>query len=242
MAVHSCAPARWTSVSSRAGSPRGLAVPCSLSIEPRRTSLARDRCAGRRGASGARLAGRVAAEAAAVTWSTPLAAAVLRSRPSPCRGLAPPSTLRDTTPQRLAGGLPSASTPPLPCRAGAVGAAHVLRRLSACLPRPEDAGGPAPPCPSGGARVACGRVHPLGGRQRQVDAGPALPGARSLLRPPGCAVDASARVCALFVPMPPPWTHDALRVGGSPVADKGLAPCKRRQALLGATTPGIRCG
>src|SRR5262249_50417657 len=51
------------------------------------------------------------------------------------------------------------------CRAGASGASQVLRRLSSCMPRPEDSGGPALPCHTGWARVAFGSVHTLGVRK-----------------------------------------------------------------------------
>jgi hypothetical protein len=93
---------------------------------------------------------------------------------------------------------------PLPCRrscrpyfcgvlpSGASGASQVLVRLSSCMPRPEDSGGPAPPRLHGGARVAFGCVKTLGVRnQRLFDAVPALQGARSPLRPTGFAVDAA---------------------------------------------------
>ena len=48
-----------------------------------------------------------------------------------------------------------------------------------------------PPCQDGGVRVAFGGVKTLGIRDSHVDAVPALQGARSPLRPPGYAVDAS---------------------------------------------------
>ena len=77
-------------------------------------------------------------------------------------------------------------------RPGASGASQVRRRLSACMPRPEDAGGPAPPRPHGGARVAFGSVQTLGVRHTRLGAAvPALQGARSPLRPTGYAVYAS---------------------------------------------------
>ena len=50
--------------------------------------------------------------------------------------------------------------------AGTAGASHVLRRLSSCMPRPEDSGGPAPPCHVGWARVAFGCVQTLGVRHK----------------------------------------------------------------------------
>src|SRR5262245_10238239 len=49
--------------------------------------------------------------------------------------------------------------------AGTSGASHVLRRLSSCMPRPEDSGGPALPRPCGDARVAFGSVQTLGVRK-----------------------------------------------------------------------------
>ena len=46
-------------------------------------------------------------------------------------------------------------TPSLPT-AGASGASQVLRRLSSCMPRPEDSGGPSPPRQDGWSCVAFG--------------------------------------------------------------------------------------
>jgi len=76
--------------------------------------------------------------------------------------------------------------------AGTSGASQVLRRLSSCMPRPEDSGGPAPPCQDGGARMAFGRVKTLGVRTSHVEAVPALQGTRLPLRPPGGSVYASS--------------------------------------------------
>jgi hypothetical protein len=50
--------------------------------------------------------------------------------------------------------------------AGTSGASQVLRRLSSCMPWPEDSGGPAPPRHVGWARVAFGSVHTLGVRNK----------------------------------------------------------------------------
>ena len=98
---------------------------------------------------------------------------------------------------------------------GASGASHVLVRLASCMPRPEDSGGPAPPRLHGGARLAFGSVNTLGVRhKRLVEAVPALQGARSPLRPPGFAVDASPILFAASFLATPPWTQDSLRVGG----------------------------
>jgi hypothetical protein len=77
-------------------------------------------------------------------------------------------------------------------RPGASGASQVLRRLSSCMPRPEDSGGPAPPRPNGGACIAFGSVKTLGVRNKRLfEAVPALQGARSPLRPTGYSVYAS---------------------------------------------------
>ena len=76
--------------------------------------------------------------------------------------------------------------------AGTSGASQVLRRLSSCMPRPVDSGGPHPPRQGGWARVAFGCVKSLGVRNKRLfEAVPALQGARSPLRPPGCAVSAA---------------------------------------------------
>ena len=76
-----------------------------------------------------------------------LSGLVLPSRPSPCDGLSPPqSTMLNTTPHTHTADFPFDSIPP-PAWAptGASGASQVLRRLSSCMPRPEDSGGPAHP-------------------------------------------------------------------------------------------------
>jgi hypothetical protein len=90
--------------------------------------------------------------------------------------------------------------------AGTSGASQVLRRLSACMPRPEDSGGPAPPCQDGGARMAFGSVQTLGVRDSHVEAVPALQGTRLPLRPPGCSVYASSILFARVETPTPPWT------------------------------------
>ena len=98
-------------------------------------------------------------------------------------------------------------------RPGADGASQVLRRLSSCMPRPVDSGGPSHPRHPGCSRVAFGSVKTLGVRHKLVEAVPALQGARSPLRPTGCAVDASPSLFAV-VTTTPPWTQDSIRVGG----------------------------
>jgi hypothetical protein len=84
------------------------------------------------------------------------------------------------------------------------------------MPRPEDSGGPAHPRQAGWARVALGSVQTLGVRHRHVEAVPALQGTRLPLRSPGYAVYASSLLFARDETPTPPWTQDAIRVGGSP--------------------------
>ena len=93
-------------------------------------------------------------------------------------------------------GLPRSSTP-LFLHATACG----LRRTS-----------PSSPCRR--VRVAFGSVQTLGIRNSLVEAVPALQGARSPLRPPGYAVDASPILFTVSSLTTPPWTQDSLRVGG----------------------------
>ena len=145
-------------------------------------------------------------------------------------------------PQRCAG---SRMGPGCPCRAsgavdhraafapaGTSGASHVLRRRSAGLPRPADSGGPAPPRPDGGARVACGSVHTRGVRLQPW---------RSCPSTAGCAVPhtASRLRWLRFVPrVRHVYHHDSamdarLATGGwLALTRPGLAPCQRRQACL----------
>jgi hypothetical protein len=99
-------------------------------------------------------------------------------------------------------------------RAGASGASQVLRRLSSCMPRPEDSGGPAPPRQCGWARVAFGSVQTLGVRASHIEAVPALQGTRLPLRPTGYSVYASSILFVVCTTPTPPWTQDSIRVGG----------------------------
>jgi hypothetical protein len=64
-----------------------------------------------------------------------------------------------------------------------------------------------------GLRCTC---PPSASATSLCEAGPALQGARSPLRPPGGSVDASSIVCAVIKVTTPPWTPDSLRVGASP--------------------------
>jgi hypothetical protein len=85
--------------------------------------------------------------------------------------------------------------------AGASGASHVLRRLSSCMPRPEDSGGPALPRLTGRARVAFGSVQTLGVRNEPF---------RSCASTSGCAVTpAASRILCL------PFVHLVHRSHGS---------------------------
>ena len=124
-------------------------------------------------------------------------------------------------------------------RAGASGISQVLRRLSSCMPWPVDSGGPSHPRPSGCSCVAFGeREHPRRPQHAHFEAVPALQGARSPLRPAGFSVDASPILFAVF-------RHGSamdarLDTGGWLILTRqGLSPCKRRQAFLGARTPGF---
>jgi hypothetical protein len=74
--------------------------------------------------------------------------------------------------------------------------------------------------------MAFGSVKTLGVRTSLVEAVPALPGTRLSLRPPGCSVDASSILFARVEPPTPPWTPDAIRVGGSPLPDRDLHPAR----------------
>jgi len=138
-------------------------------------------------------------------------------------------------------------SPGFPCRAsgavdhtpafstaGTSGASHVLRPLSACMPRPEDSGGPAPPRHVGWARGAFGCVQTLGIRTKPLRSCPSTSGDAA---PPA----ASRRRCRRFVHLVHRSHGSAmdarLATGGwLPLPRQGLSPCKRRQAYLGAIT------
>ena len=100
------------------------------------------------------------------------------------------------------------------------------------MPRPEDAGGPAPPGHIGCAHVAFGSVHTLGVRHGHGEAVPALQGARSPLRPTGYAGYASPILFAACPTATPPWTQDSLRVGGEPLPDRDLHPASDAKLVL----------
>ncbi len=126
--------------------------------------------------------------------------------------------------------------------AGTSGVSQVLRRLSSCMPRPEDSGGPAPPRHVGWARVAFGSVKTLGVRNKPC---------RSCTSTSGDAAPPAAyrMLCLRFAHLVRrEFPHDSamdarLDTGGwLALTRQGLSPCKRRQACLGARTPGFTCG
>src|SRR5438552_18640400 len=64
------------------------------------------------------------------------------------------------------------------------------------------------------------RSNPRRPHQAMAKLYPALQGARSPLRPPGDAVDASSILFVVWTTTIPPWTQDSIRVGGSPFPDR----------------------
>ena len=167
---------------------------------------------------------------------------VLPSGPSPCSWLSHDlSTMPDKTPRWHAAVtcLPSNSIPldtlrllhspvsefPLLClnisrsytHASSwwepVGASRVLRLISSCMPRPVDSGGPPHPCQLGCFCVAFGGpLTPRHPQKLNLEAVPALQGARPPLRPTEFSVYASPALFA--IPLAPPRTQDSIRVGG----------------------------
>ena len=116
--------------------------------------------------------------------------------------------------------------------AGTSGASQVLRRLSSCMPRPEDSGGPALPRHPGWARMAFGSVQTLGVRNEPF---------RSCTSTSGDAAPPAAyrMLCLRFVHLVRRVDdHDSamdarLDTGGwLALTRQGLSPCKRRQAFL----------
>src|SRR5262245_11672916 len=103
--------------------------------------------------------------------------------------------------------------------------------LPACrgLRTPADLPFLAPP---DGRVLPSGAFKPSASALSHVEAVPALQGARSPLRPTGCAVYASPILFAGLVALTPPWTQDSIRGGWLALTRQGLSPCKRRQAFL----------
>ena len=167
---------------------------------------------------------------------------VLPSGPSPCSWLSHDlSTMPDKTPRWHAAMtcLPSISIPPETLRLlhspvsgfpllclnislsylhasscwEPVGASRVLRLISSCMPRPVDSDGSPHPRQSGCFCVAFGGpLNPRHPQKLNLEAVPALQGARPPLRPTGFSVYASPALFA--VPSAPPRTQDSIRVGG----------------------------
>jgi hypothetical protein len=77
-----------------------------------------------------------------------------------------------------------------------------------------------------------GACKPSASAPSLCEAVPALQGARSPLRPPGYAVDASSLVFVVCTTPTPPWTHDAIRVGGSPFPDKDFHLARDAKLVL----------
>ena len=113
---------------------------------------------------------------------------------------------------------------------GAAGAAHVLRRLSSCLPRPEDSGGTAPPCQHGWSRVAVVCENP---RRPPLAMSTRYQHVRGRGSPCG-------RQDTLSTPRPScspcqhgsPWTQDSLRVGGYPLPGRDFHPARDAKLFL----------
>ena len=92
-------------------------------------------------------------------------------------------------------------------------ASRVLRLISSCMPRPVDSGGSPHPRLSGCFCVAFGGpLNPRHPQKLNLEAVPALQGARPPLRPTEFSVYASPALFA--VPSAPPRTQDSIRVGG----------------------------
>src|SRR5262245_53101675 len=123
--------------------------------------------------------------------------------------------------------------------AGTSRASQVLRRLSSCMPRPEDSGGPAPPCHVGWTRVAFGSVQTLGVRNKPLRSCTSTAGDAN----PPAAYRMLCLRCVHLVHRSHGSAMDArLDTGGwLTLTRQGLSPCKRRQAFLGARTPGLSC-
>jgi hypothetical protein len=190
---------------------------------------------------------------------------VLPSGPSPCNGLSPSlTTMPDKTPRwysadsRLPGcsmladstrahavsGLIARSCPSpnsfiVVLHPGAFGASRVLRRLSFCIPWPEDSGGP--PHPS-----HCG-CFVLPSRTLKLSAS-ATSLFRSCTSTSGNAISPTVyRMLCVRLPctvvrgLRPSAAGPTLDTGGwLTLTRRGLSPRKRRRALLGAITQRLK--
>ena len=96
---------------------------------------------------------------------------------------------------------------PPQCFDASLPACHGLRTPADLPPRAQ----------TGGRGLPAVCVKTLGVRTKRLgEAVPALQGARSPLRPPGCAVDAAPILFTVRALTIPPWTPDSLRVGRDP--------------------------
>ena len=190
---------------------------------------------------------------------------VLPSGPSPCGWLSqPPTTMPDKTPRTHTAvtGLPGCSlrfdstrahavsgfitrSCPSPnsfiivLHPGAFGASRVLRRLSFCIPWPEDSGGP--PHPSHRGRfVLPSRTLTLSASATSLF--------RSCTSTSGNAISPTV-YRMLCVRLPCNLVRGLRHSAAGPTLDtggwltltrRGLSPRKRRRALLGAITTGVK--
>ncbi len=123
-------------------------------------------------------------------------------------------------------------------RPGAPGASRVLRRLSSCMPRPEDSGGPSHPShcgwfvlPSSKLRLSASAfgLSKLYQHFRERDLPYGLQDSLCTLAP------------CLVRRLPCSSTGPTLDTGGRLTLTRpGLSPGKRRRALLGAITCGSK--
>jgi hypothetical protein len=115
---------------------------------------------------------------------------------------------------------------------GAAGASQVLARLSSCMPRPVDSGGPFHPRQHGWSRVAFGmRSNPRRPQQAPFRSWTSTSG--------GAVTPAASRIlCLRFVHLvrrvstTPPWTQDSIRMNGSSLPDRDVHPARDAKLVL----------
>ena len=113
-----------------------------------------------------------------------------------------------------------------------VGASQVLSRLSSCMPRPEDSGGPSYPCQCGESCIAFGvRENPRRPQQAPLRSCTSTSGDTA---PPAAYRIRCLRFAHLVhrVSTAPPWTQDSLRVGGYPLPDRDFHPARDAKLFL----------
>jgi hypothetical protein len=81
---------------------------------------------------------------------------------------------------------------------GAFGASRVLLRISSCMPRPEDSGGPPPPRQNGCFVLPSGTLKPSASATSLSRSCTSTSGCASPLRPTGCSVYASPVLFTAF--------------------------------------------